>query len=163
METINVPYLSYFFFYNHEQTKILKLLIFKHFWGGVDNDEWDYLTLIPRESQGATFTIRPYGATDDFGAWLGMADYHFLPFSFRINNEDWVDVITPDGPETYFDITINYSDRVQLKCYSKDFEWGMEDTLLFHISSSDPYDVDGTPMSLIYEDEFKKDEDEIEL
>lgn len=114
-------------------------------------DEWDYYTIVPEED--CSIYIVPFGGAND----SSLSDVRSLPFSYRINGGDWIEVnvSTISDIITYFSAKAN--DEIQVKCYGINFrqEDYSFDVFRFKAEADGKFKVGGTPMSIIYGDEFK--------
>lgn len=117
-------------------------------------EELDYLTIIPLHEEEVVYQIMPYGGVSE---WEGPY-IQDMPFYYRINNGDWIEVNLPESEDgLVFTIMLNKNTNMQLKCRGCDFSWSYNiDTQFFRIKSTGEHNISGTPMSLMYGDEFKE-------
>lgn len=118
-------------------------------------EEWDYLTIIPLHEEEVEYRIYPLGGVNAFGdPYIYEQD---LPFYYRINKGEWIEVNLQPSEDLVFVITLTNSQELQLKCMGCNFSWDYSlDMQTFHIYSKGAYNVSGTPMSLLYGDGFKE-------
>lgn len=118
-------------------------------------DELDYLTIIPLHEEEETYHIRPcFGKVEMFGGVYTQ----LAPLYYRINNGEWIEVMLPDDEyDILFYINLKKGDELQLKCTTYDLN--PNDYYEFYyvvLNTSARFNVRGTPMSLVYGDDFKE-------
>lgn len=122
----------------------------------VPTEELDYLTIIPLHEEEETYSIRPcFGKVEAFGGSYTQ----LAPLYYRINNGEWIEVMFPDSEYDimYFYINLKKGDELQLKCTTYDLNPGDYYELYNVILHNDArFNVRGTPMSLVYGDDFKE-------
>lgn len=119
-------------------------------------EELDYLTIIPLHEEEVEYKIYPYGGVS--GSNLENPTYiQDLPFYYRINKGEWIEVNLPESEDLVFRIMLNKDGELQLKCMGCNFSWSYPfDIQRFKIFSEGEHNVSGTPMSLLYGDVFKE-------
>ena len=117
-------------------------------------DEWDYYTVIPEED--CEVQITPFAGTDDF--FVFEMEYECFPFSYRINGGNWIDVSLGTTANIIQTISVKANDKIQVKCYGVNFNpfAYSSDTYFIKIEPLCKFKVGGTPMSLLYGDDFKE-------
>lgn len=118
-----------------------------------NTDEWDYYTVIPEED--CEVGITPFCGSNDI--LFGDMEYECLPFSYRINGGNWIDVSLGTTREYYITISVKANDKIQVKSYGNDFNSGdyISDAVTLRVVPRCKFKVCGTPMSIIYGDDFK--------
>ena len=114
-------------------------------------DEWDYLTIIPEDN--GDLYIYPYKGTNDLFLY---ENYEYEPFYFRYEGEDWEEGFLVSG-SGYFGIYAIKNVKIQIKSYGVNFDPTnyIADSQSFRIYSDVPFKVSGTPMSVVYGDDFR--------
>lgn len=118
-------------------------------------EELDYLTIIPLHEEEETYPIRPcFGKVEMFGGVYTQ----LAPLYYRINNGEWIEVMLPDDEyDILFYINLKKGDELQLKCTTYDLN--PNDYYEFYyvaLHTRARFNVRGTPMSLVYGDDFKE-------
>lgn len=119
-----------------------------------NTDEWDYYTVIPEED--CEVEMVPFSGTND---WIltPETEYECLSFSYRINGGDWIVVSLGTTAKTLHTISVKANDRIQVKCYGVNFDaFYWYDCKLIRIEPLCKFKVCGTPMSLLYGNDFKE-------
>lgn len=109
----------------------------------VPAEELDYLTIIPLHKEEVEYFIYPYA---HFG--------RVFPFYYRINKGEWIEVNLSGTSAPVFCIDLNKTKELQLKCNSVEFDPESSSIQHFSISSIGSFSLGGTPMSIIYGDDF---------
>lgn len=121
-------------------------------------EELDYLTIIPLHEEEMWYYIYPYGGTNDMNP-LSPVYTQAIPFYYRINRGEWVEVNLPDSDSLAWSVKLNKDTELQLKSMGCNFdEIYATDIQYFKISGGGDYNVSGTPMSLLYGDGFKEND-----
>ena len=107
--------------------------------------ELDYLTIIPLHEEEVEYFIYPYSDSHR---------YDVFPFYYRINKGEWVEVNVSGNYDKVFCINLNKTKELQLKCNSVEFNPESLSVQYFSISSIGSFSLGGTPMSIIYGDDF---------
>lgn len=117
-----------------------------------NTDEWDYYTVIPEED--CEVQIIPFAGSND----LFSFEFECFPFSYRINGGNWIDVSLGTTANLIQTILVKAKDKIQVKCYGANFNpFAYDiDTSFIKINPPCKFKVDGTPMSLLYGDDFKE-------
>ena len=121
----------------------------------VSTDELDYLTIIPLHEEEETYYIRTcYGK-------VGMFEETYTqlaPLYYRINNGEWIEVMLPDDEYgIYIYINLKKGDELQLKCTTYDLNpVDYNEFYYVALQINARFNVRGTPMSLVYGDDFKE-------
>lgn len=118
--------------------------------GGGTPEEWDYLTIIPEDN--GYLRIYPYRGTND----IYLENYEYEPFYFAYEGEDWEEGFLVSGME-YLEINAIKNVKIQIKSYGVNFDSSIyfADSASFKILSDMRFKVSGTPMSVIYGDDFR--------
>lgn len=109
----------------------------------VPAEELDYLTIIPLHEEEVEYFIYPY-----------VNSSRVFPFYYRINKGEWVEVNLSGTSAPVFCIDLNKTKELQLKCNSVEFDPESMSIQHFSISSVGSFSLGGTPMSIIYGDDF---------
>lgn len=112
--------------------------------------ELDYLTIIPLYSGSKYIRIYPY-RYENYGSGKHT---QLAPFWYRMGNGDWMEVNLSPSYSMYYDITLRSTSILQLKSVASEEFYEYPDFSTFRIESSSRHAVAGTPMSLLYGDDF---------